>query len=238
MQSIFERLKDKRKEQKELTEKEREEVAKKVLDAIRTTGVQREMYSMRAQDAIAKARRAVAAGDATGKAIAMQELKMCYGVYRYMGTLNSAYRTLDAQIQMQKITQDFAGVVNSLSSINLHQPTLNFKDLTSKALCGLKGLDLTGMENMVNELVKGTNVATSVGMSDDPFLEKLIAGEVTLDSPYAELSSTPASNPTTVSSPTATPTPTTSTVGTANAQNGDDMIESLLAQLSAGLSNS
>ena len=163
---------------------------------------------------------------------------MCYGVYRYMGTLNSAYRTLDAQIQMQKITQDFAGVVNSLSSINLHQPTLNFKDLTSKALCGLKGLDLTGMENMVNELVKGTNVATSVGMSDDPFLEKLIAGEVTLDSPYAELSSTPASNPTTVSSPTATPTPTTSTVGTANAQNGDDMIESLLAQLSAGLSNS
>lgn len=238
MQSIFDRLKDKRKEQRELTEKEREEVAKKVLDAIRTTGVQREMYSMRAQDAIAKARRAVAAGDATGKAIAMQELKMCYGVYRYMGTLNSAYRTLDAQIQMQKITQDFAGVVNSLSSINLHQPTLNFKDLTSKALTGLKGLDLTGMENMVNELVKGTNVATSVGTSDDPFLEKLIAGEVTLDSPYAELSATPTTNPVSTTTPVATTAPTVASTGAVNTQTGDDMIESLLAQLSAGLSNS
>ena len=224
MQSIFDRIKQKQKERRELTEKERQEVSKKVLEAIHTTSVQREIYAMRAQDAIAKARRAAAAKDATGRAIALQELKLCYGVYRYMGTLNSAYRTLDAQIQMQKITQDFAGVVYTLSSINVSQPTLNFKDLTRKALTGLKGLDLTGMENMVNELVKGTNMATAVETAEDPFWEKLISGEVTLDSePSAVTDAAPAQ--------TAAP-------AAAQTQNGDELIENMLAQLSQGLSNS
>ena len=60
MQSIFDRIKQKQKERRELTEKERQEVSKKVLEAIHTTSVQREIYAMRAQDAIAKARRAAA----------------------------------------------------------------------------------------------------------------------------------------------------------------------------------
>ena len=217
MQSIFERIKAKRKEQQELTAKEREAVSKKVLEDIHKTNVQRELYKMRIQDAIAKARKAVAAGDPTGKALAMQELKMCYGVYKYMGTLNSAYRTLDAQIQMQNITQDFAGVVNSLSEINLQSPKLNFKDMTRKALSGLKGLDLSGMENMVNELVQGTNVATAVETTaDDPFLEKLISGEVSLDSaPQSE--------------PVAAPVQAQTQVAAVKNKSQDDLIESMLA---------
>lgn len=227
-ESIIDRIRKKKQVQRELTAKEREEVSKKVLDAIRTTSVQREIYSMRAQDAIAKAKRAIATGDPTGKAIAMQELKMCYGVYRYMGTLNSAYRTLDAQIQMQNITQDFAQVVNSLSAINVQSPTVNFKELTRKALFGLKGLDLSGMENMVSELVAGTNVATSVGSVDDPFLEKLVSGEATLDGPYTEQVATAAAAP-------AQTVAQSKPQAVASATPSDDAFEALLTQLSDSL---
>ena len=233
MPSLFERSKERKAEklrqeklQQQLDEQERQRLAKKIQDAIHTTNVQRELYKMRIQDAVAKARRAVKNNDVTGKAIAMQELKMCYGVYRYMGTLNSAYRTMDAQIQMQNITQNFAGVVNSLSEINYRAPKLDFKEMTAKALTGLKGLDLTGMEDMVNQLVQGTNVATAVEVTDDPFLEQLISGEATLDSAPAEMAAAPVAVP--VQTQAAAPV---------KSQSQDDLIESMLAQLSEGLSN-
>ena len=187
MASILERIRKKKEEQQQLNEKEMAEVKKKVQDAVRQTDVQKEIYSMRAQQAIIKAKNAIARNDPTRKSIAMQELKLCYGVYRYMSTLNNTYRTLDAQIQMQTITRDFASVVESLSSINVAQPKLNFKELTAKALTGLKGVDLTGMESMLNELVQGTNTATAMSETEDDFLEKLVSGEATLDTPYEQV---------------------------------------------------
>ncbi len=227
MPSIWERIKGKKEEERELTEKEREECGRKVLESIHTTGVQREIYGMKVQEAIIKARNAAAANDPTRKALAMQELKMCYGVYRYMDTLHTAYQTMDAQMQMQKLTQSFAGVVNSMAEINVKQPKLDFGLLTKKALTGIRGLDLTGMEEMVNQLVSGTNAATSVSTVDDPFLEKLVSGEVTVDSPYTLPASVQAAAQT--AAPAAVP---------AAEKSGDELIESMLAQLSEGLSES
>lgn len=164
--------------------KKAEEVKIQIFEALKQTEAQKNLYATTAQRAIVKAKKAIAANDAAGKSIAYNELKFAYGVYQYMTSLHNAFRTLKSQYDMQEMTETFANVVNSLTKINVPAKSFNFDKLTAKALNGFKGVDMSGLDSMVQKLIEGSMQATNVSGASDAFLDKLISGEVSLDTPY------------------------------------------------------
>lgn len=161
-----------------------EDTKQTVIDALAQTDAQRNLYAAMAQRAINKARRAIDAGDEAGKRIAYNELKFSYGVYHYFGSLHNAFRTIKSQMDMNEMTENFAAVVNNLSKIRVPANTLDFNKLTDTALKGFNSLDMTGLDDMVQKLIEGSAQATNVSGASDSFLDRLISGEATLDTPY------------------------------------------------------
>ena len=164
-------------------EKARDEVKKQITESLIETDTKKELYRVAAQRAIAKAKRAVANNNPGEKTIAFNELKFAYGVYHYMDSLHTAFRTIESQLEMQEMTQDFANVVGRLKSIKLPAANIDFNSITATALKNLGGYDMTGLDNMVRQLIQGT-MSASASQTNDHFLEDLISGKATLDTPY------------------------------------------------------
>ena len=182
--SIFDRIHESREAKRKLSEQQRQKVYDQVLHGETETAEKKELYRLRAERAILKAKKAAKSNDSTAKRLAMQELKLAYGCYHYMGSVNDAFRTMHSQMQMQEATQEFASVVESLSKIRLQSSPINFADLTRKALKGFETLDISGLDSMVDSLIRGSIAATESDQAEDAFLEKLVSGEVSLDAPY------------------------------------------------------
>lgn len=168
--------------------KSAEEVKAEITNALIETDTQKELYRVAAQRAIQKAKKAIASQNFSEKAIAYKELKFAYGVYHYMDTLHMAFRTIESQMQMQEMTQSFAHVVNSLKNIHVPANNVNFSKLTATALEELDSVDLNGLDEMVNQLINGTIRATEATSTSDTFLDELVNGTATLDTPFPEMS--------------------------------------------------
>ena len=164
-----------------------EEVKAEITNALIETDAQKELYRVAAQRAIQKAKRAIANKNYGEKAIAYKELKFAYGVYHYMDTLHMAFRTIESQMQMREMTQSFAHVVNSLKNIRVPANNVNFSKLTATALRELDSVDLNGLDEMVNQLINGTINATEATSTSDAFLDELVNGTATLDTPFPEM---------------------------------------------------
>ncbi len=161
-----------------------EETRKMIFDALTQIETQKNLYATTAQRAINKAKAAIANHDAAGKQIAYNELKFAYGVYQYMSTLLNAFRTIKSQMDMQEMTESFATVVNNLSKIRVSSNNVNFDKLTANALRGFETIDMSGLDKMVQQLIEGSIQATNTSGATDSFLDKLISGEASLDTPY------------------------------------------------------
>ena len=168
-------------------QKTAEEVKAEITNALIETDAQKELYRTAAQRAIQKAKRAIASQNPGEKAIAYKELKFAYGVYHYMDTLHTAFRTIESQMEMQEMTQSFAHVVTSLKSIRVPASSVNFSKLTATALKGLDAVDLRGLEDMVDQLIHGTVDATDSICATDSFLDDLVNGTATLETPFPAL---------------------------------------------------
>ena len=188
MASILDRIhlhyqnkRDKKRRETELTEQQKAEIRAKIMDSLVTTERQQALYKLRIQQCVQAARNAQARGDRKGRQLAIQKLKLNYGAYRYMGTMNDVYRTLQTKMDIQEMSTAFAGTVNSLNVINLRADPVDFAALTKKAMAGMEGLDMTGMDDMLAALIGGTADAVTAETAEDPFIERLISGEVSLD---------------------------------------------------------
>ena len=159
-------------------------IKQEITSALIETEAQKEIYRTAAQRAIHKAQRAEAQHNAAEKAIAYNELKFAYGVYHYMDTLHNAFRSIESQLQMQAMTQSFANVVMRLKSIRVPASTVNFNKLTAMALREMDRMDLSGLDDMVDQLIHGSIEATSAAHANDQFLDDLVSGKITLDTPY------------------------------------------------------
>ncbi len=164
-------------------ERAREEVKKQITESLLETDTKKELYRVVAQRAIAKAKRAVANNNPGEKAIACNELKFAYGVYHYMDSLHTAFRTIESQLEIQEMTQEFANVVGRLKSIKLPAANIDFNSVTAAALKNLGGYDMAGLDDMVRQLIQGS-MSASASQANDRFLEDLISGKTTLDAPY------------------------------------------------------
>lgn len=179
--SIVDRIKERRAAAKKLSEQKQEELYKQVLDGLVAIGEHKEFYAEKAKYAIAKVR---SANDAAAKQNAMRELKAAYGFYHYMSSMHDAFATIRSQMQLQAVTQEFAGIVKGLSSIRYNEESVNFAALTRKALRGFRSLNTSSLDDMVDSLVRGSIAATESEQASDEFFEDLIAGKVSLDTPY------------------------------------------------------
>ncbi len=155
-----------------------------ITNALVETEAQKEVYRLAALRAINKAKRAEANNNVGEKNIAYNELKFAYGVYHYMDTLHTAFRSIESQMQMQEMTQNFAKVVNSLKSIRVPQSSVDFNKLTATALKGMDSIDFAGLDEMVNQLIHGSINATEASRVDSQFLDDLVSGRASLDTPY------------------------------------------------------
>ena len=202
-----------------------EEIKAEITSALIETDAQKELYRTAAQRAIQKARRAIQNQNLAEKSIAYNELKFAYGVYHYMDTLHMAFRTIESQMMMQEMTQGFAKVVSRLKSIRVPAGTMDFNKLTAMALKGLDTVDMRGLDDMVNQLIHGTMEATnSTGASND-FLDSLVNGTATLETPFTELA--PQEAPAAEAPAEEAPEQAEKT--------GEDELMALLDQINAGL---
>ena len=183
-ESLLDRIINSFSKKKELSEQERQALLDLVLQSKIDTAGKRELYKIRAQESIQKARRAIKARNEADKRIAMQELKVNYAFYYYMGSLYNAFNVIESQMQMQAATQEFAEIATRLSQIKVQGKDVNFADLTRKALKGFKPVDISGLDKMVDDLVRGSITATKTDGVNDAFLEALISGQSTLDMPF------------------------------------------------------
>ena len=184
-QSIFDRIFHSCSKKRELSEQKRQELLDLLLQNKIKAAEQRELYMIRAQKSIDRARRAVQSRNEAEKRIAMQELKVNYAFYHYMGALYNAFNTIESQLQIQAATEEFSEIVTRLSGIRPQQgKNVNFAELTRKALKGFKPMDTTGLDKMVDDLIRGSITATESDSADDAFLEALISGQSTLDTPF------------------------------------------------------
>ena len=188
MASIIERIRlhyqnkrDKKRRQTELTEQQKAETRAKIADCLVTTEQQKELYKMRILQSVTAARKAGLRGDKQGRLAAVRTLKLNYGAWRYMCAMNDVYRTLQTKMDIQDMSTSFAETVNSLSVINLKTAPVDFAGLTKKAMAGMEGLDMTGLDDMLTALVGGTANAMAAESAEDDFIERLISGEATLD---------------------------------------------------------
>lgn len=182
--SIIERFRKERKRKKMLSEEQRTKVREQIVHGEFVTSQQKEYYKNQAETAILKAQKALACNDIEGRRIAMNELKVAYGVYKYMSSLHDSFRVLESQVQMQMLTEEFSQVVNELSRIRVSAVPVNFASLTKKALGNFPPIDTKGLDSMVNSLMSESIAATESQYADDSFLEKLVSGTVSLDDPY------------------------------------------------------
>lgn len=183
-QSIFDRIFKSCSKKRELSEQKRQELLDLLLQNKIKAAQQRELYMIRAQKSIDRARRAVQSRNEAEKRIAMQELKVNYAFYHYMGALYNAFNTIESQLQIQAATEEFSEIITRLSGIKPQGKNVNFAELTRKALKGFKSVDMTGLDKMVDELIRGSITATESDSADDAFLEALISGQSTLDTPF------------------------------------------------------
>lgn len=162
-----------------------EEVKQDLTNALVETEAQKEIYRTAALRAIAKAKRAMAAGNSGEKAIAYNELKFAYGVYHYMDSLHTAFLTIESQLQINRMTEDFARVVSNLKSIRVPASNVNFNKLTATALKQMESLDLSDLDDMVTKLIHGSMNATNASQASDRFLDDLVSGKISLEEPYS-----------------------------------------------------
>lgn len=182
--SIIDRISGMWSANKKLTAEKQKEVYQQILSGQAKTEEQKQLYKIHAERAIVKAQKAAKNGDSAGKKIAMRELKASYGFYHYMSSMHDAFRAMEAQVRIQNVTQEFAEMVNNLSSIRVNAAPMDFAALTQKALKNFKPMDLVGLDQMVDCLVRGSITATEAEQADDAFLEALVEGRATLDTPY------------------------------------------------------
>lgn len=205
-----------------------EEVKREITDALVETETQKELYRTAAQRAIARAKRAVASNNPGEKAIAYNELKFAYGVYHYMDTLHTAFRTIESQLQMRQMTQNFANIVTRLKSIRVPSTNVNFTKLTAIALKEMDSVDFAGLDDMVNQLIHGSINATDASKANDQFLDDLVSGKATLDAPYPfESTEAALENPADADAP--------AQQETHNAATSTDELLAMLDQINAGL---
>lgn len=182
--SIVDRIREMWSQNKQLTAEKQQEVYQQILSGMAKTEEQKQLYKIHAERAIVKAQKAAKNGDSAGKKIAMRELKASYGFYHYMSSMHDAFRAMEAQVKIQNVTQEFAEMVNNLSSIRVNAASTDFAALTQKALKNFKPVDLAGLDQMVDSLVRGSITATESEQADDAFMEALVEGRATLDTPY------------------------------------------------------
>lgn len=183
-QSLFERMFKCRAQKKQLSEQKRQELLDLVLQNKIRTAERREFYMIRAKESIERARRAVQSRNEADKQIAMRELKVNYAFYHYMSSLYNAFNAIESQMQMQTATEEFVEIATRLAGIKVQGKNVNFAELTRKALKGFKPVDTTGLDKMVDDLIRGSITATESDSADDAFLEALISGQSTLDTPF------------------------------------------------------
>ena len=182
--SIVDRIREMWSADKQMSAEKKEQVYQQILSGMAKTEEQKQLYKIYADRAIVNAKRAAENGDLAGKKIAMRELKASYSFYHYMNSMYDAFRAMESQVRMQNVTQEFAEVVNGLSSIRVNATSMDFAALTQKALKSFKPVDLAGLDQMVDSLVRGSITATESEQADDAFLEALVEGRATLDTPY------------------------------------------------------
>lgn len=182
--SIVDRFREKRLGKRQLDEQQREELKAQIIRGELETAKQKEVFRTRFELALSRARGAVKNNDSIGKANAMKEMKLYYGCYRYMNSVHDAFRALHTQVGMQEVTQQFADAVQNLSTIQIRQTPVNFARLTRDALKNIQPMDLEGVDEMVNQLLRGSIEATESNQAEDTFLEALINGTATLNTPY------------------------------------------------------
>lgn len=221
--SIMERISEFHSNKKLLSEQQREQVRLQVMQGELDTEKQKELYRIHAERAIGKAREAIANNNSQDKQIAMRELKVAYGFYHYMSSMHFSFRLMHSQMDMQDATRDFAEMVKNLSSIRLTDKPVNFASLTRKALKNFSSLDVTGLDKMVDSLVRGSIAATESEQADDAFLEALVTGKASLDTPYPSKTLEVFDNS------------RTNTENTASPAAGNDDIMALLERMANGL---
>lgn len=157
---------------------------KQLIEAQLTAQRQKEYYRIKANRYIEEARDAIKRSDNAGRVRAAQLLKVSYGAYRYMCSLSDTYTAISTNLDIREMTSEFARTINEITAIKVGDEHVNFAALTRKALRHLKPADLENVDGMFDELIRGSISATEATNANDVFLDALINGTATLDTPY------------------------------------------------------
>lgn len=161
----------------------REQVNELIEKALLQTDKQQIIYRERAQRSIMLAREATANGNMMERTRRMRELKMNYAFYRNMSTLHEAYHTMKSNLTIADMIHDYGQVVDGFATINAAYGRINIDKLADRAVKSVHGVDTSKLESMLDRLIS-QSVGESFTTEEDPFLAKLVSGEVTLDTPY------------------------------------------------------
>ncbi len=158
----------------------REQDREKLKDELTNNKVEAEVQKENARRNILAARmRAIDAihnGDLNGKAIAFREIKVNLGVYRYMQSIQSAIAIMESNFRMNEVTESFATMVNRIGRLKIPQETIDFGELTKKAMNGLAVPDINGLNGLVDSLLSSSaqNMQTS---DSDAWIEEFVNNE-------------------------------------------------------------
>lgn len=161
----------------------REQVNEMLEKALHQTGSMQNLYRERAQRSILLAREATANGNMMERARRMRELKFNYSLYRNSSALHEGYHTMQGNLQIMEQLQDYSKVVDGMTAISSAYGRLNIDKLADRAVKSVHGVDTSKLESMLDRLIS-QSVGESFTTEEDPFLAKLVSGEVTLDTPY------------------------------------------------------
>ncbi|MGN0779724.1 MAG: hypothetical protein ACI4MJ_11280 [Aristaeellaceae bacterium] len=182
--SMGEALQNNRQKREAAKKQQAEQTYKDVLEAIAQTDAQKTLYATRAQRAIAAVKRAEANHDTVGKRIAYDQLKFAYAVYQYIGKIHDVYRIIQGQLDMQGATEELVATVGKLNAIRIPTQSVNFDKLTDTALRGFRTMDVSGVDNMLQQMLNTSTQTSSISGISDQLMDQLIRGEITLDTPY------------------------------------------------------
>ena len=161
-----------------------DELEERIAAALAEISCLKDTYRVFFQRALIKARSPEAKRNPAAHDTACRELKFAYCIYRYIDSLESAYRTVQSEMAIEKLTGEFAGVVRNLRKVRIPKHAVNFERLTAQALNNLRVGDINGIDDMTNALIDRTVNTTGSAFMSDSFIDYLISGRKTLDSAY------------------------------------------------------
>lgn len=155
---------------KQQREKDKAEMQKRLADGIRLATEDKYLYLNKSKQLLNRIRQS---NDRTQRAVAMKQLKLTVGMYRYCCASQAALETVKGRMDMIAMTDDVAKVIHTVNGLKLPQNSVDFNRLLGEAMKSFPEMNLEGMDQLTDTLI-GTSVKTDD--VEDDYLAALING--------------------------------------------------------------